>query len=359
MRKFPAVVLAVALAATASAAPALAQKVTTLRVGWCAKTVSPAAAPFAVAMKMGWFAAAHVAIELVPLPGSADCVKFIGTRELLYSLPSVEPLGQFRPQGIRAKVFYTAYQGFTYGIAVPANSMTTAVRELKGKTIGVTSIASGGNLVARALVSEAGLDPDREVSIVVAGEGAQSAALLRSKQVDALAQFDTQFAMVENAGIPLRRLETPSIDHFPANGFIALEDTLKDRRAEAVALAQGYAKGTAFAIANPEAAVRILWEVFPQTKSTGKDEATALRDDIKTLQARAQNWKLERGGVKRWGESVMANHQAYLDFLLKQGVLKEPVKADDIVTNDLIDDINKFAAAAVVEEAQSYKYAAH
>ena len=59
-----------------------------------------------------------------------------------------------------------------------------------------------------------------------------------------------------------------------------------------MALARGYAKGTVFAIANPEAAIRILWEIYPQTKSTGKDEATALRDDLITLEARAQKLAL-------------------------------------------------------------------
>ena len=43
-------------------------------------------------------------------------------------------------------------------------------------------------------------------------------------------------------------------------------------------LARAYAKGTIFTIANPEAAVRIVYEVFPQTKPTGKDEATAVRE---------------------------------------------------------------------------------
>jgi NitT/TauT family transport system substrate-binding protein len=346
---------AVALAAALGLAVLPARAETTLRVGWCAKMVSAAAAPYAIANKLGWFAG--FTVELVPLAGSADCVKFVGTGELLYAVPSVEPLGQFRPQGIAAKVFYTAYQGNIYGLAVPADSPIKTVRDLKGKIIGVNSIASAGTLVARALAAENGFDPDKDVSIVVAGEGAQTAALLRSHQVDAVSQFDTQFTLVENAGIPLRLLPTPSIDRFPSNGFIALEATLKTHRAEAVALAQGYAKGTIFAINNPEAAVRILWEVLPQTRATGKDEATALRDDIKTLQARIANWKLEKAGVTRWGENSEANYQAYLDFLLKWGVLKEPVKAADIVTNDLLAEVNGFDAAAVMAEAKAYRYA--
>lgn len=358
MRKLCAKSLMAALAFGTFLIPAReAAAETTVRVGWCARTVSAATAPFAIATRMGWFAKSGIKVELVPLPGSADCVKYVGTRELPFSLPSVEALGVLRPEGVKAKVFYTAYQGNIYGIAVPADSPAKTFKDLKGKRLGVNSMASAGVPVARALAALNGFDPERDVTIVVAGEGAQTAALVRSRQVDALSQFDTQFALVENAGVPLRVIPTPEIDRFPANGFIALEETLAARRAEAVALAQGYAKGTIFAINNPEAAVRILWEVFPQTKSTGKDEATALRDDVKTLGARAANWHLEKSGVSRWGESSEENYEAYLAFLLKWGIMQKPVPVQDIVTNGLIPDIDAFDPEKIAAEAKAYRYA--
>jgi NitT/TauT family transport system substrate-binding protein len=328
---------------------------TKIRVGWCSRTVSAAATPFAVATKLGWFKQDGIDVELVPLPGSTDCVKNVATREVLFSLPSVEPLAIGRAQGIKAKVFYTAYQGNIYGIAVPADSPVRTLADLKGKTIGVISMSSAGVIIARALAATSGMDPDRDVSIVVAGEGAQTAAMLRNKSVDALSQFDTQYAMVENAGLKLRVLDTKDIDAFPSNGLLALEETLKTRRKEAAALARGYARGTIFAITNPEAAVRILYEVFPFTKPTGKDEATAVRDDVKVLQARAVNWKLDKAGVKRWGENSLPNYAAYVDFLLKWGVIKDKVSADDLVTNELIGEINSFDAGKVAAEARAYK----
>lgn len=343
-----------ALAFLAAAASADAAE-TTIKVGWCARTVSSAAAPFAVATKMGWFAEAGLKVELAPLPGSTDCVKEVATGDLPYSLPSVEPLAIIRPQGIKAKVFYTAYQGNIYGIAVPAESPVRELKDLKGKRIGVISMASGGVLVARALVAMEGMDPDRDVKIVVAGEAAQTAALLSSHQVDALSQFDTNYALVENAGVPLRLLDTKAIDLFPSNGFVALEATLEKQRGQAVALAKGYAEGTVFAMSNPEAAVRMLWQVFPQTKATGKSEAEALNDDVKTLQARAQHWRLAAGGVTRWGESSVKNYDAYVAFLVKHGVVKIPVPASDLVTNDLIADINSFDPAKIAAEAKAYK----
>jgi NitT/TauT family transport system substrate-binding protein len=95
--------------------------------------------------------------------------------------------------------------------------------------------------------------------------------------------------------------------------------------------------------------------VFPQTKSTGKSEADAMRDDVKTLQARAKSWRLESVGAKKWGENLMQNYDAYIDFLLKNGVVKEKVPAKDLVTNDLIDDINKFDVKAIEAQAKAWK----
>ncbi|MBX9589502.1 MAG: ABC transporter substrate-binding protein [Hyphomonadaceae bacterium] len=344
--------LALTLVAAASSATAQVQ---TVRVGWCAKTISSAAAPFAIATKLGWFEKDGVKVDLVPLPGSTDCVKLVATKELQASLPSVEPLAIIRPQGVKAKFFYTAYQANIYGIAVPESSTVKSITDLKGKKIGVTSMASAGVIVARALAKQAGLNPDSDISIIVAGESAQTAALLGSKQVDALSQFDTQYALAGNAGAKLRLLDHPEIKKFPSNGFVALEDYLKTNRKEAVALARGYARGTVFALANPEAAIRILWEVYPQTRATGKDEATALRDDLITLQARARNWGYEQVDGKRWGDNVEANYQAYLTWLLEQGIIKTKTDTTDIITNALLDDVNAFDEKAVIAEAKAYK----
>ena len=336
-------------------APGFAHAQAVVRVGWCARTLSSAAAPFAVAAKLGYFGTPGLKVELIPMAGSTDCVKNVATKQVAYSLPSIEPLAIIRPQGVRALNYYTAYQGNIYGLAVPEGSTIQTVQDLRGKRIGVTSMASGGVIVARALVANAGMDPDKDVRIVVAGEGAQTASLVRSGQVDALSQFDTQYALTIAAGARLRMLESNEVAKFPSNGLVALEETLAARRDEAVALARGYAMGTVFTMANPEAAIRILYDVYPQTRPTGKDDATAIADDVKTIEARARNWRLEAGGVTRWGENSVANYDAYIDFLVKWGVVKEKVPAAQLVTNDLIEDINRFDAPAVAAQAKGWK----
>jgi len=326
-----------------------------VKVGFCARTITSAAAPFAIATKKGWYAPAGIKVQLVPVAGSTDCVKLVATGDLPYSLPSIEPLPAAIQQGVKAKIFYTAYQGNIYGIAVPKESPIRSIKDLKGKKIGVASMGSGGVPVARGLLAMNGLDPEKDAQIVVVGEAAQAAALLRGEQVAALSLYDTQYALVDSAGVPVRMLDSGPVARFPSNGFLALQDTLQKDRAQAVALVKGYAMGTVFAIANPEAAVKIVYEVYPQTRPSGKSDEQALRDDVKTLLARAEHWKLEAGGVKRWGESSLKDFDAYQDFLLKWKVIGAKVPAAELITNDLIDEVNKFDAAAVAADAKAYK----
>ncbi len=93
MKRLDIVLATAALGTLASPAQAL----DTIKVGWCARTVSSAAAPFAIATKMGWFEKAGFKVEIIPLPGSTDCVKTVATGDVQYSLPSVEPLAMTCP----------------------------------------------------------------------------------------------------------------------------------------------------------------------------------------------------------------------------------------------------------------------
>jgi len=54
-------------------------------------------------------------------------------------------------------------------------------------------------------------------------------------------------------------------------------------------------------------------------------------------------------------ESSERNYSAYVDFLQKWGMIKQKVPTADLITNDLIKEINDFDAAKVVAAAKAYK----
>ena len=65
--------------------------------------------------------------------------------------------------------------------------------------------------------------------------------------------------------------------------------------------------------------------------------------------------KLEKAGMARWGESSETNYSAYAAFMQKWGVTKEKVAATELITNDLIDEINRFNSADIVAMAKAWK----
>ena len=331
-----------------------AEALTKVRVAWCSKTLNISVAPFAIATKMGWFKEGGIDVEIVPFGGSTECIQNLAIGEVDFSHSTAEPLAVVRARGVKGKVFYTILHKNIFGLAVPADSPIRSIADLKGKTIGVTSMASTGVLIARAIAATNGLDPDNDFKLAAIGEAGQSAALIRSKQVDALSQFATQYSLVEYAGIKLRHLDNSAVANFPSNGLATLEATLKSKRKEAIALARGFAMGTLFANENPEAATRIMYEIYPESRPMGRDEATSIAIDKLVINSVRFSQDVPALGIAQWGLSDVKAYGDYLKFLKQWAVVKDDIAAADFVTNELIDDANKFDSAAVVKSAKTY-----
>lgn len=339
--------LALSVAAT-SPDPAAAQE--KVRVGWCTSVLTYGVVPFAVAIKFGWYKALGIDLEVVNFAGSSDCVRNVATGEVLVAVPTIEPVAILRLTGVKTQVFYTAFRRNIFGLAVPADSAIKAYADLRGKKIGVTSMASSGVVVARSVAASAGLDPDHDIRIVVSGQPAQSAVLLRRHDIDAVSQWDVQYTLMELAGMPMRMMADPELDAFPANSFIALPDTIKTKRDLLIRLVRGYAMGTLYAIRNPGAASEIFQAVFPQVVPTGMGRAEALAQATALLKTVTPKMALE-DALSKWGESNLDVYQRYLDWLVKAGVLKERLDARDIVTNELIGPTNDRLDVQAVEAA--------
>jgi len=339
-----AAVMGLLCAIAGSSCEAVAQ--TKVRVGWCTSVLTTGVIPFGVATKMGWFKDQGITVELVNFPGTSDCVRNVATREVLAAVPSVEPVATLLLQGVKTKVFYTAYRRNIFGLAVPVDSAIKDYKDLKGKKIGVTSMASTGVLVARSVSAAAGLDPDRDVRVVVSGQPAQTATLLKKGEVDAVSQWDVNYILIARAGVPLRLMVDPEVASFPANSFVALDETIKNKPELLVALTRAYTMGAIYAIRNPLAATRMFHEVYPQVVPAGLEPAAAVAEQAELLEAVVKSWVLDKP-TEKWGSSDLIVYQRYLDWLHKWGALKEPVSASDITTNELVAAINKFDLSTI------------
>ncbi len=202
-------------------------------------------------------------------------------------------------------------------------------------------MGSVGVPIAKSLAKAAGLNPDTDIRLVVTGEPAQTAALVRRGEVKVLSQYDTYYTLIERAGVKLKRLDDPAIERFPSNSWVALDETIEKRRADLVGFSRAYAMGTAYAIAHPREAIKITYELYPQTRPSNMDGEEAVTYDLAILNDRILTWKLSEGQTL-WGEVNVGAYQAYMDWLREAGILSGQVDAKTITTNALIEDINKF-----------------
>lgn len=59
--------------------------------------------------------------------------------------------------------------------------------------------------------------------------------------------------------------------------------------------------------------------------------------------------------VRAAGDNGEANYRVYLDWLVAQGVVKTRVDVKDLITDELLADVNKFDADAIRRDARAFK----
>ncbi|ACZ38932.1 ABC transporter substrate-binding protein [Sphaerobacter thermophilus] len=311
-------------------------------------------APWVVAEEMGYFEEEGIEPDWVMVAGSTDVTKQVASGSGMIGAPSPEPviIGHQASQGMQIRYFYTLYRRNIYSIAVPADSPIQTAADLKGKRVGVTSMGSAGVINIKAVLKEAGLDPE-DATVVAIGESGQAAAAVQKGEVDALSLWDAQYAILENQGIALRYLDTPSLTKLPSNSLLARDEDLEKDPDLFARVARAVAKGTIFTLENPDAAVRIVWKRHPDTKPAGMPEEEAFAQAKHILEARSERLWLEEG-VTQWGYSDPEVYHAFVDFMAEQGLITEPVNSEDLYTNELLDTINDFDADAVREQARNW-----
>jgi NitT/TauT family transport system substrate-binding protein len=322
-------------------------------------TATQTSIPFAA----GFFEEEGLEVELKSARGSALGAQLVitGQADVVHAGTSV---GLMVPvsKGSPLVAFYNMITQNFQMPAVPAESPVKALTDLKGKKLGVIGQATATVPIVKAVLEDAGLDPNKDVTFVDVGYGAQAAAALWiTKQVDALAMYDSVYAAIEAVApdkYKLRVLTSPLSDRISfQTAMIAKPETLKNRRDALVRLGRAHAKATVFALENPDAAVRIHFKRYPEQRPTGVDDATAIALGRRSLLARLNNMRIDNMVVKRdkWGFMHESDVNTYLDMLKKIGDVDKSVDPKVIYTNELIDEINRFDVADVRRRAREFK----
>jgi NitT/TauT family transport system substrate-binding protein len=241
-------------------------------------------------------------------------------------------------------------------ISVPKDSAIREVKDLKGKTIGVFSLASGAIPLLKSYLRANGLDPDKDVSLIPVGLGAPVVDALRTNKVQALVYWGSANANLENAGLELRYLADPEWKRIPDFSLVALQPTIAANADMIVAIARGAAKASVFAMANPDCVRKLQWAHFPKTKPTGADEATLARWDLRSLNAQLETMKqaYELAG-QVWSAGSAADYARMQDFMVETKQIEKKVDPAAFINDipDFAKKVNDFNHEAIIQQAKA------
>jgi NitT/TauT family transport system substrate-binding protein len=130
-------------------------------------------------------------------------------------------------------------------------------KDLRGKTIGVDSVAGTVDYLSRLAVRHFGMEPERDVTIIVTGESPTRLAALRSGSIDAT-PIDVAFAVkAEEEGFK-RLLYLGDIIEMPLSGITVMDKTLQTQREQVKRVIRGTLRGTRFMKQNRAETVTML-----------------------------------------------------------------------------------------------------
>lgn len=313
---------------------------------------------YAVAKELGYFAEEKLTVDVVNADGSVAAIQAVASGSGDVTAADAGSILSGAQKSVGVSAIGGLVQHWPWKMATLPGSPIKSAADLKGKNIGVISLASGSAPFARAYVSGAGLDATTDVNLLPVGVGAQAKAALESHQVDVLALYSQAYAVLENEGVKFNYLNNPSVfDGLRSITFAASTKAAKAEPGVYARFLRAAYKAMLFTSVNPEAAMRIGYKVFPQMLD-GSSLDQRLGKDVNSLKAWMATATPKTGdpaGFNNWGAIPDSDWTATQGYTLLAGQITAKQDLANVWNSSLLEEANKFDSASVVAQAHAWK----
>ena len=274
----------------------------------------------------GFFKAKGIALDYVPGNGGGAAIQNIlsGQADIDFTAPA--SLSLALDKGEKLVAIYNIYPQNVFNVVAPKASGIRSAADLKGKRIGVYSLASGTYQNLLVLLHQVGLG-EKDVTVQVAG--LLNFAPLMQGQLDATAATDTGLLVARAKGLgEVDVIEVRDQLNLPSDLFVVTQATYEAKKPLLKRFLAAYRDSAAWMIAKPEEAARLA-----VTRAiNGRDEAVNL-EIIKLRNLSSVSPTTEREGLGRFDLEAL---QKGADTFRSLGLIARPLDMKEIVKSDLI-----------------------
>jgi NitT/TauT family transport system substrate-binding protein len=341
-------VLAASVLAFASAAAADPMPVV---IGVSSRSFNPGFSNMWIGIPLGLYGP-NLAPEALGTQGASENLQLMLAGKVTMSTGTQDVVLNAMAQGRSLPVVApcVALRGIRQRVSVLPDSPIRTYEDLRGRRLGVPTLASGYGPYIRYAARSAGLDP-AALNIVAVGDGQSAAAALTSGRIDALVNGDVDVAALQEAGVALRVVSPPQSLHDAAVGytFAFRRDWYDQHKPAVVDMLQGMIKAIIVMLENPQAAVAISYYMHPEAIPGGLSRDQAILRAVQNIRVRAPLIERDVGASHRWCEFPAATWKNYVDMI----GLPEAVDAMKFYDPQLLEKINDFDEPAVRTWARS------
>jgi NitT/TauT family transport system substrate-binding protein len=295
---------------------------------------------------LGYFKEEGIVFQMEQAFGTTD-IRMIATGQADFGYPSPNLILASIEAGLPVKAVCAADAINIFGMAVRADSGIKAWSDLKGRTIALGDAAWA--TIAAPTVSAAGLDPDRDIEYIVAGDSRYQ--MVNEKKIDALFTWISEFEQLKGQGFDFIYLDGNQVLPVLANPVITNNALIAKDPGLITRYTRAMMKGLYFVYKNPEAGADIVLNKFPAIQITwegalgcayGRNQQAFGTDDATARQILGDG--IGYMAPKKWDEVIY--------WAEKVGVISKPIPPADVFTNDLLD--LKWDRARVEADAAKY-----
>jgi NitT/TauT family transport system substrate-binding protein len=207
---------------------------------------------------------------------------------------------------------------------VVAKPQIKTVADLKGKYIGVSRFGGTTDLAARIALQKNGLDPQKDVVLIMIGLANTRNAALTAGSIDATIANPPDNAVLKQKGYRELLFLGDAIE-FPSNGFATTDRRLSEHRDQVKRLLRALYRGLQFAREHASETIKIIESEYNLDPALARESYTSLaksfsKDGTSTEAGLRVHVKLIRNSEKGLGEIPLSR---MVDFRILDEIRRE------------------------------------